>query len=140
MKKRLISFIFIFLFVFSICGESVNAIELRASKTLSSYVAELFKGSSSGKVEITYDVIATETADLVGVSSIRVYRSDGVRVATFSGSAANGLLRADAVRHRSTFVFPGESGVSYYASLTVYAEIGNESDSRTITTHIIKAP
>lgn len=126
--------------VFTLFTSSTMAIENRASLTLSSYLVSAKVGDNPGEIKIAYDVCPTGKADCVGISSITIYQSNGVAVKTITGTTSNGLLRTDAIRHRSTYVYSGTSGVSYYASATVYAEIGDNSDSRRVTTEIIKAP
>ena len=50
------------------------------------------------------------------------------------------LVRSNASRHRSTYTYTGTSGTSYYAEVTVFAKIGSDYDSRTVTTATVKAP
>ncbi len=140
MKTRFFSFLSATILTFTLCVGVASASEARASLTLSSYSVVADPGSDPGEFKITYDVRATTYADRVGVSSIIIYQSNGTKVATITGTTGNGLLRTDAVRHRSSYTYSGTAGVSYYASVTVYAEIGDESDSRKIVTSIIKTP
>lgn len=140
MKNRIFSFIFAIVLTFTTCIGITYASEYRASTTLSSYNVGTMPGDNSGEIKITYDVCANIPADRVGVSSIVVYQSNGVKVATITGTIDNGLLRSDAVRHKSSYVYTGTSGTSYYASVTVYAKIGDNVDSKKVVTTSSKAP
>lgn len=140
MKTRFFSFLSATILAFTLCVGVVSASEARASLTLSSYSVVADPGSDPGEFKITYDVRAITYADRVGVSSIEIYKSNGIYVTTISGTTSNGLLRSDAVRHRSSYTYTGTPGASYYAAVTVYAKIGSDSDSRIITTDIIKTP
>lgn len=140
MKKRFLPFLLAISCLFSMCIVGVSAIENRASTTLASYPVTIVKGSRSGEVKISYDVRASGTADSVGVSSIKIYESDGSYVTTITGSTGNGLIRNGASRHNSSYTYSGTSGVSYYAKVTVFATIGSDYDSKTVTTGTVKAP
>lgn len=145
MKKyciRAISFALAFIITIS-CSGSVFATSsdmLRASPTLNSYSAILKTGSSSGVVRISYDVIANKNASSLGISSIVIYKSNGSYVDTITGTVSNGLIATNSVSHTSSYSYPGNSGTSYYAVVTVFATIDGVTDSRTITTNTIKAP
>lgn len=125
----------------SLC-QAASAIELspRASLFLDNYGADIYEGSSTGSVRIDFTVVATRHSDLVGVSQIIIYNSDGSRAATIVGSVANGLLCKDTLYHMSHYTYYGESGKSYYAKLTVYAERSGGCDTRTILTRTVTAP
>lgn len=140
MKARFLCLSVALVFILSIGCGTAYTIEARASKTLSYHAVEISEGSSLGEIDITYDVQASKIADKVGVSSIKVYKSDGSYVTTITGTTRNGLVDTDTNRHRSTYTYQGTSGVSYYFALTVFATIGSDSDSRTVTTDTNKAP
>lgn len=140
MKKRLFSLGLVVVCMLSVCCVSANAAELRASTTLSLFTVNSSKGDNKGEVKISYDVQASKTADEVGVSSIKIYESDGSYVTTVTGTTGNGMIRTGTTRHKSTYIYKGTSGVSYYAVVTGFATVGSDSDSRTVTTGSIKAP
>ncbi len=140
MRSRFFSFLSAIIFTLSLCVGMVNALETRASTTLSAYSVVADPGDEPGEITITYDVRANVTADRVGVSSIEIYKSNGIYVTTITGTTANGMLRTNGVRHRSSYTYTGTPGASYYAAVTVYAKIGSDSDSRIITTDIVKTP
>lgn len=140
MRKRILSVGLILTLMLTLCGGMALAAEPRASLTLSYYPVGVSKGDNEGEIDIGYDVLASQKADEVGVSSIKIYKSDGTYVTTITGTTGNGLIRTNATRHRSIYTYEGTSGVTYYAEVTVYAKIGSNSDSRTVTTPTVKAP
>ena len=109
----------------------------RASLTLSRYIAELFPGDHSGEIIVSYDVKASLRADSVGVESITFYTSDGDYVTTVTGTTGNGLVKTNNSGHIDDFVQPLRSGEYYYAEVTVFAKIGSDYDSRTVTTSTV---
>lgn len=137
MKKRIFTMGVAAALVLSVCCGAACAAEARASKTLSFYDAGASRGSNKSEVKINYDVQASKIADEVGISSIVIYKSDDTYVTTITGTTKNGLVRTDTMRHRSTYVYEGDPGTSYYAVVTGYATVGADSDSRTVTTDTV---
>lgn len=113
---------------------------LRSSPTLSAYSAILTQGNKSGQIVITYDVAANSIADSLGISAMKIYKSNGSYVTTIYSSALNGFTTTNDMRHRSSYIYTGTSGTSYYAEVTVFATIDGVTDSRTVTTNTVKAP
>ena len=140
MKTRFLSFSIAMVLILSIGYDVAYAVEARASKTLAHYNVLVLEGDDSGEIDITYDVQASKIVDKAGVSSIKVYKSNGSYVTTITGTTRNGLIGTDTNRHRSTYTYQGVSGESYYFVLTIFATIGSDSDSRTVTTNTVKAP
>lgn len=140
MRKRFLPLGFVAAILITLCSGVAFASEARASKTLTRYNAIALSGDNKGEIKISYDVMASGEADRVGVSSIEIYEEDDTYVTTITGTLANGLLRANAGRHISTYTYKGTSGVTYYAKVTVYAKIGSDSDSRTVETNTATAP
>lgn len=141
--KRFLSLILAFTLVLSGCfGAALAAggADPRASLTITSYMVAAKAGSTSREILIGYDVKATNVADSLGVSSIEIYKSDGTKVTTITGTTSNGLIRSDSSIKKGTYTYTGTSGVSYYAKVTVFATIGSNSDSRVVTTDVVKAP
>ena len=122
------------------CGSTASASSLRASPTLHSYNAIATQSSSTGKIVITYDVTANTIADSIGVSNIKIYKSNGSYVTTIYATSSNNLKGSNTVRHRTSYTYTGTSGTYYYAQVTVFATIDGVTDSRTITTNTVKAP
>lgn len=112
----------------------------RSSPTLSAYNAMLSAGYSSGNIIISYDVEANIEGESVGVSSIKVYKSNGSYVTTINGTEENNLIGTNTALHRSSYTYHGVSGTYYYAKVTVFATINGVTDSRTITTNTVQAP
>jgi hypothetical protein len=95
-------------------------------------------GDGSGEVIIGYDVKASKPADSVGVESIEFYTEDGKHVKSVTGSTRNGLVRNDSIFCAGDYKCSLPSGEAYYAEVTVFAEVGSDYDSRTITTSTIQ--
>ena len=139
MLKRLFAFLLSIVLVSSLCGASF-AVEDRASTTLNSYGVSMKAGNKPGELRISYDVRAKRTADSVGVYSIVLYNSVGVYMTTVLGSTKNGLIETDDVTCMGTYSHTAVPGNSYYAAITVFAEIGDDYDSRKIVTDTVTAP
>ena len=140
-KLRIMSIaLFLVLALSTLNGTVVYASTLRASPTLNAYSAIITKGSSTGKIVITYDVAANTIADSVGVSSMKIYKSDGSYVTTITATSLNGFTDSGVMSHRNSYTYTGTSGTSYYAEVTVFATIKGVTDSRTVTTNTVKAP
>lgn len=140
MRKRALSLGLVLTMLLTLCGGMALAAEPRASLTLSYYPVIILAGDNEGEIKISYDVLASGKADEVGVASIKIYRSSGSYVTTIIGTLENGLIRTNAGRHSSTYIYEGTSGVTYYAEVTVFAKIGTDFDSRVVTTPTITAP
>lgn len=132
--KKVISAILTLTVLFSLCAVGAYAVEARASLTITYATASAKAGSRSGEINITYNVRSSKTADSIGVESIAIYKSGGGYVTTIDGTTSSGG------RHNGTTTYKGVSGTSYYAVVTLYAEVGSEYDSTTITTSTVKAP
>lgn len=139
--RRIISFAVVLVLVVTMLGSAIaSASVLRSSPTLSSYGAVLTKGSSAGKIVITYEVSANNIAESLGVSYMKIYKSDGGYVTTIYATNLNGFKASGTMSHRNSYTYTGTSGTYYYAEVTVFATIDGVTDSRTITTNTVKAP
>lgn len=119
-------------------ASAVNMQEFRASLTLSRYSAVISAGDRSGRVIIGYDVKASKPADSVGIESIDFYTKDGEIVKSVTGSTRNGLIRNNSMFCAGDYECSIPSGNSYYAKVTIFAKVGSNYDSRTITTSTIR--
>lgn len=141
--RRILSVILMLTISLTLCIGSSFALEnstYRASPTLSEYNAIATKGYSSGNIIISFDVEANIDAESVGVSSIKIYKSNGSYVTTIKPAEDNDLVGTNTDCHRSSYTYHGVSGTYYYAKVTVFATINGVSDSRTITTNTVQAP
>ena len=141
--KRISSSILALAMVFTCCCGVASAAEnseTRASLTLSFYNAELVAGDSKGVISVDYDVQSSKMASFIGVKSIKIYKADGSYVTTITGTTSNGLVESNSDICKSFYDYKLTSGVSYYAKVKVFATVGSEYDSRTITTSTVKAP
>lgn len=139
MLKRTFSFLFSLALVTTLCGAAF-AVEERASTTLNSYSVTCDAGNNPGELLFTYDIQAKKTADSLGVSSIKLYNSGGVYMTTILGNDDNELTKSDSVICKGTYSHTAVPGNSYYAIVTVFAEIGDDYDSRKVSTDIVTAP
>lgn len=138
MYKKSLSLILIVALLLSVFTVSVSA---RASYYFSSYSASLHQGSSSGKISVSYTVVSSAgTMNLIGISRIQVYKSNGTLYKTITGSTSNGLLKSSAFTTAGTYSISCASGTSYYCIVTVYASNSSGSDSRTIQTGTVTCP
>ena len=141
--KRFFSMILAIMLFTTCCSSTVlaaNDIEPYASLTLSYYYVELSAGDSRGTLYIDFNVTSNKLADSIGVEEIKVYKSNGTLVSTIAGTTSNGLIRNNYNIHNSAYKYKGTSGTSYYAEVTIFATVGSDSDSRTITTSTEEAP
>lgn len=134
--KRWVSIPLVFSMCLMFCCCFAKA-SVYASDYLAQYGAALIATDTKGKYDIYYDVTATKTSDTIGVSKIKIYKSDGSYVTTITGTVNNGLIIENDCCHAGVYTRYGVSGNSYYAEVTVFAKRGSGSDSRTITTNTI---
>lgn len=140
-KKLALVFVCLALLTAAICQMAYAAEDsVQASLYLDNYGAHLSPGHASGELDIDFEVTATRRSDMVGVSKIVLYKSDGTRVTTAYGSLANGLLIEDELVHADTYTLTATSGQSYYAVLTMYAQRDGGSDSKSYTTNTATCP
>lgn len=141
--KRIFSVILAVMIFVTCCGGTAlaaNDIEPYASLTLSYYDVGLTPGDSKGVLWVDFDVRSGKLADEIGVEEIKIYKSNGTLVTTIKGSTSNGLIGTDYSMHKDSYKYKGTSGTSYYAEVTIFATVGSDSDSRTVTTSTEEAP
>jgi len=114
-------------------GDSINASSL-ISNTSASAVAK-----GSGQVKFQFTVYGRTTLDMIGALQIRVYKSDGTPVATYSYLSYPNLMNYNTDYHGSSVTYSGVSGQSYYAKVSVYVRSGSNSDNRTIYSNTVTA-
>lgn len=139
MLKRISTFFLSIILVTTFCSVTF-AVENRASTTLNYYNISCKAGSRAGELRFSYEVDAKKIADSVGVSSIVLYSSTGVYITTVLGSEKNGLIETNSLSAMGTYSHTAVPGNSYYAAVTVFAQIGDDYDSRVVTTNIVTAP
>lgn len=141
--KQLFSSTLVAVMVIACCYGSVSALEapdMRASLTLSSYNIGLTAGDSAGMISISYDVQSNKLASSIGVETVDIYKADGSYVTSITGSTSNGLIETNSDICKSYYDCQLTSGIFYYANVKVFAKVGSEYDSRVITTSTVKAP
>ena len=92
-----------------------------------------------GKIKITGRETASGVMTSLGVSVIRIYKSDGTFVTRIYGSTANGLIRENASTFSGSYTYQGVAGTSYYAIVTFVARNSSGSDTYNMTTSVVKA-
>ncbi|WP_195279781.1 hypothetical protein [Clostridium sp. J1101437_171009_A5] len=107
------------------------------SPCIAGYNASLKVGTGKGAVKISYTVTSSKPAKTIGVSKIEIYKSDGTKEATITGTVENGLLRESAGTKTGTYTYRGDSGEGYYAKVTLYVACASGSDTRTVTTKTV---
>lgn len=115
-----------------IAAAAGSEITPRASLTITATSAASYTGDNKGEVDFDYSIMPTGTADELGVSSIVIHCPDGSKVKIF-GTTSNGLIGSGII-HAGTYTYKGIAGQPYYADITLFATIGSNTDSRTITT------
>lgn len=142
--KRITAMLLAVLFTLGCFGGALAAEEgimPLASPTIMGQSASMKAGTESGELRINYNINAVKRADEVGVSTIKIYKSDGSYVTTIYGSKDNDLIHYDTIKNMGTYSYKDATpGEYYYAKVTLYATIGNESDSEVITTATVRAP
>lgn len=141
--KQLFSSTLVAVMVIACCYGPVSALEapdMRASLTLSSYNVGLTAGDSAGMISISYDVQSNKLASSIGVETVDIYKADGSYVTSITGSTSNGLIETNSDICKSYYDCQLTSGIFYYANVKVFAKVGSEYDSRVITTSTVKAP
>ena len=118
-------------------GPDDNGVSVISSDYLSSYNVYAKKGSSSGKMDVTFMVRSPVRATKIGVSQIEICKASGAHVTTIFGSTSNGLLAANTTIHGATYTFTGTPGTEYIAKVTLYAADSSGSDSRLIITNSV---
>ena len=114
-------------------------IEPRESYVFSSYLAYTYEEENKGEIGIVYSVTCSHPTTIIGASSIEIYEDDGTHVLTVEGTVENGLLR-NGGNCAGTYIFQGESGVSYYAAVRFYGVADGITDTRVVVTNSTKAP
>lgn len=139
--KKFFSCILIVSFLFTFSGSVLaTSINEKSSSTLSEYNAKLISGNSSGDIKLIFTASSLTHANSVGISTIRLYKSNGSYVTTIVGTSTNGLLAKNALRHSGTYTYSGTSKTSYYAVVTFTATINGVTDTKSFTTNTMKAP
>lgn len=114
-------------------------IEPRESYVFSYYLAYTYEEENEGEIGIVFSVTCSHITSIIGASSIEIYRSNGTHVVTIEGTVENGLLR-NGGNCAGTYIFQGESGVSYYAAVRFYGVADGITDTRVVVTNSTKAP
>lgn len=137
-RNRVLCLILVVALALALCGGALAAV--RGSTTLGAYGVWAYTGDDSGELDIDYEVQANYQADSLGISVLKIYKSDGTYVTTIYGSLSNRLIAHDQPLVNRTYTYKGEPGTTYYAVATVEATIGTDYDYRYVTTNTATTP
>ena len=140
--KRTIRFIAVLLALIIVFPVNTLAAEPKASLYLSSYNVGI-AAIGNGKVEIAFDVIATDYMDKIGAMSIYVYEApDGIsweHVKTYYCETYTNMTAVNRMNYLSTVTYSGTAGKYYKAYVTIWAGKNGGGDTRYAWTAIRQA-
>lgn len=145
MKQRIVAVMLTFAVIISIVPFAVFADEKdingeKSSYYLNMYTAALYPKAETGKVDVAFEVIATDDMDYVGVIEIIVRNNNGTIHNIVWGSTTNGLLDTNTWFHVGSYTLNLTSGNTYYCTVVVLARDANGGDTRRITTNHVVCP
>ncbi len=135
MKKRFFTII-VLLVVFVIFSQT-TAFALNNvphANPLITYKTGTVSTSGSGDITVTFSVSASGMMDKLGASKIDLYTSSGSYVITLSSENYSNMIKSSTSHHDSSVTYSGNSGTSYYAVITFYAELNGNTTSAAFTT------
>lgn len=113
-----------------------SAVEVRASSIFNRYNTTVQKSKTSGDLDITVTIYATEQMDSLGATEIKLQKEVNGRwisVATFTPDTNSGLMSSNAIVFQTTVTYETPVLQSNYRSLvTIYGCSGSTSDSVSI--------
>ena len=136
MKRKVIFMSLILVISFSMV--SVANAYIKASEYISDVYANAIK-YSDGRVQVSFDIKATDTMDVVGVKTIIIQEklkgeTSWTSVATLSSDSYSNMLTYNKRQHASNVTYYGAvSGRSYRAKVYFYAENGGYDTKEYIT-------
>ena len=133
--SKILSFMLAFTMLLSVASFTAAA---RASAQLRSYGASLVD-AGNGDIDIEFRVTGMGTMDELGVKTVKVYKSNGTLVKTFTYTSYDEMMGYDTGRHSGVVTYSGVEGQRYYAVVTFYGKNSAGSDSRTYTTSTVTA-
>lgn len=137
-RNRVLCLILVAVLSLALCGGALAAVQ--GSTTLLAYGVWAYAGDNSGELDIDYEISANYPADSIGISTLKIYKSDGTYVTTIYGNTTNRLMATNKADINRTYTYKGTPGTTYYAVATVEATIGSDYDSRIVTTNTATAP
>lgn len=137
-RNRILCLVLATVLALALCGGALAATQ--GSTTLGAYGVWASKGVNSGELDIDYQISANSSADSLGISVLKIYKSDGTYVTTIYGSLSNRLIAHNQPDVNRTYTYKGEPGTTYYAVATVSATIGEDYDYRYVTTNTATTP
>lgn len=148
MKNKIRHLIAAFLVVCIMCttaapvlasGDYDDEISTQASRYIISTYAYAETGSSTGTINIQFNISANGKMTSLGASKIQIYNTSGTCVKTFYASSTSGMLGSNRYAFSSYVTYSGKSGSKYYAVVTFKASDSSGGDSCTYTTEYATA-
>jgi hypothetical protein len=140
MKKRIFSIISAILLLSMVFTTAASAGVLRASQYFSSYSVGADANAGTGKVRISFSVVATGTSTKVGASSIVIQRKSGStwsNVQTYNSTTTTSLMGSNSTAYANSVTYSGTSGYEYRANVTLYVQQSSGSESVSVTTNTV---
>ena len=135
MRKRMLPIFLAVIFLLGTAG-TVYAVEQRASHNLSSYYVVL-SAAGDGKMLVSMDVTGVGVQDKIGVQQIEIeYKTsldgDWEYYDTMYASTHPEFYAHESRFYTKDIPFAGKAGYIYKVTVTVYAQKGETSDSKSI--------
>lgn len=136
MKKRLITMLIMFTIIFSMSAVANAAI------FSSEYISDVYaytSVNSNGRVNVSFDIRATGTMDVLGAQTIIIQEqapssTRWTSIATLSSDDYSNMLKNNVSHYGSEVSYYGaKSGYSYRAKVYFYAEKGGYDTKEFIT-------
>lgn len=137
-RNRVLCLILAVALALALCGVSLAAVQ--GSTTLAAYGVWAYTGDNSGELDIDYEISANSWASSMGISELKIYKSDDTYVTTIYGNTTNRLMAKGITDMNRTYTYKGTPGTTYYAVAKVEATIGTDYDYRYVTTNTATTP
>lgn len=140
MKKRILSAIFVSLFIINLT--SVAAVEPRASNYFSR--TDVYASAQGdGEVLVEVEINATHTMTQVGAKRVYIYeqQSDGDYeiVHTYDYTVDSGMMNYGSAFYCGALTYQGTVGVKYFATACLYAKDSSGSETMYQDSYVITA-
>lgn len=136
--KRFLSIIVTVAVVLSLSANAFADFTPMSNPNIASTYGYISK-AGNGKIEIHFRVLAEGQMAVLGASSIAIYKSNGSYVTTLSSDVYDNMLSSNTAIYYSSVPYSAESGQTYYAVITFYADSGSTTSTTTYTTASVTA-
>ena len=136
--KKILSLMIAVVFVLSLSVTAFADISPLSDPNIVGMSGSITK-AGNGKVNINFSIVAKDTMVTLGAKSIDLYKSNGSYVTTLYSSIYDNMLGSNAAWYSSSVPYSAESGQTYYAIITFFADSGSVSSTDTYTTASVTA-